>query len=223
MNTAAYEQRDDAWGSPEDDAPLPRRPRRQLLNRRSAALLAVVTAAAGFYAGVRIEKGQVSGSSATASSGGSALTAGLRARLAGATAGSATGSGASGGFPGAALAGGAGAAGSGASFGTITTVNGPTLYVSTASGNTIKVTLSGATKITKSVGVKRASLRPGDTVIVRGITGSRGAVTAATVTDSGSSGAPASRSAAGSGSGSGGSAVGSLFSNPGGATGSGGG
>ena len=62
MNAITYDQRDEAGSRPtlsSDDDRLPRRPRRQLFNKRSAALVAVIACAAGFYAGVRVEKGQV--------------------------------------------------------------------------------------------------------------------------------------------------------------------
>ncbi|MGI8714810.1 MAG: hypothetical protein ACR2NR_16835, partial [Solirubrobacteraceae bacterium] len=51
-----------------DDRPS-RRPRRRLLNRRSAALAAVVTCAGGFYAGVRVEKGQLASTPRTGAGG----------------------------------------------------------------------------------------------------------------------------------------------------------
>jgi len=39
----------------------PGRRRRRLFNRKSAALAAAITCAAGFYAGVRVEKSQLGG------------------------------------------------------------------------------------------------------------------------------------------------------------------
>ena len=105
-------------------------------------------------------------------------------------------------------------------FGTISGVKGNTLYVTGATGNVTKVKLSSATKITKSLGVKRSSLHPGDTVVIRGLKNSKGSLVAASVSDSGAS-AGGFGAAGGGGSSSGGStgsassAVGSLFSSGG--------
>lgn len=226
VRTRPYERRDgrsDAYGPALDDQPLPRRPRRNYFNKRSAALVAVITCALGFYAGVRVEKGQVGSSSSltlpTAATGGASGRGSTGASRTGA-AGAAGSRG--GGF--AALFGGGGAAGgaggAGASFGTIANVKGNTLYVTDATGNVTKVNLSSATKISKSLGVKRSSLHPGDTVVIRGAKNSSGTLVAASVSDSGASGAGLGAGggggSSGSGSaGSGSSAVSSLFS-PGG-------
>src|SRR5437763_11350834 len=112
----------------------PGRRRRRFFNRKTAALGAVVACAAGFLAGIEIEKSQVrttpSAATAPADNAGSA----------------ATGTGARPGFG--LSGGGAGGGGGGAaSFGTVSSVNGNTIYVVQASGNTVKVTLSSATKI----------------------------------------------------------------------------
>ncbi len=243
MNAITYDRRDESWeGDDEqrDAGRVPRRPRRQFFNKRSAALAALLTCAAGFYAGVRVEKGQVSSSG----SGGSSLAAALAAARSGSDAtrsGAGAGS-ANAASPGAAAgtAGGLGAlshrggfggsAGGNASFGTISNVDGNTLYVTTATGNVVKVKLSSAAKLSKSLAVKRSSLHPGDAVVIRGLTNSKGTITASSVTDSGSGGGAGGLfGAGGSGSGSRGagsgtsasSALGSLFS-PGGSGGSGG-
>jgi hypothetical protein len=256
MNTLAVDRREPDFeqdGSG-DDQPLPRRPRRQFFNRRSAALLALLTCAAGFYAGVRVEKGQLASTPSTFTLGGAtgaagASRTGARGGAAGAT-GSATGartgatSGAGSGAGSFASRFGGGASGAGASFGTVSTVNGKTLVVTEASGNTVKVQLSPSTKITKNQSVSRSAIRPGDTVVIAGAPNSTGTVVAATVSDSGSGSAlgalagglgaggasaggastggagAAGAGASGSGSGSGrgsNSAVGSLFSGGGGA------
>ena len=157
MDATTYDRRDEGWepyDAPQDEQPLPRRPRRQFFNKRSAALVAVVTCAIGFYAGVSIEKGQVSNSGTitlpgTTGTGGAAAT-GARSGAAGTRAG---GSGLAALFGGGGFAGGA-AGGSGTSFGTISGVKGNTLYVTASTGNVTKVKLSSATKITKSLGVK---------------------------------------------------------------------
>src|SRR6185312_13397088 len=107
MDTYTPEQRkegsdaDQETPTTQDDAPLPRRVRRQFFNRRSAALAALVTCAIGFYAGIRVEKGQLSTSSSAVGSGagGGGRAAAAFAALAGrggATGSSATGASGSG-------------------------------------------------------------------------------------------------------------------------------
>jgi hypothetical protein len=144
--------------------------RRRFFNRKTAALGAVVACAAGFLAGIEIEKSQVTGTA-------SAATA-----PAGTTGGAATGAGTR---PGFGLSGGGAGGGSAASFGTVSSVNGNTIYVLQASGNTIKVTLSSATKITKSQSTSKSSLHPGDALVIQGATGKNGTLAATSVSDSG--------------------------------------
>jgi hypothetical protein len=164
--------------------------------------------AACFYAGVRVEKGQVS-----STSGRTALSSAFGSSAASGGAASARAGGVS-----RFLGGGAPGAGGGGTFGTVSSISGKALYVTDASGNTIKVTLSSATKVTKSAGVSAKSVHPGDTVVIQGIKNSSGAVQAATVSDTGAragaggaSGAGGTTAGGSSGSGSANSAVGSLF------------
>jgi hypothetical protein len=209
MDAVTYDHPEDEWDrygdEPADSDRMPGRPRRQYFNRWSAALVALITCGIGFYAGVRVEKGQVSSSSSAAPS----AAAGFAARARGVAS-------RAGGVPGSAATG-----GGGASFGTVSSARGATLYVTTSSGNTVKVKLSSSTKISKNVSVGRKSVRPGDTVVIQGLTNSSGTLVAAAVIDSGTGGGGGSRSGGGSGSGSGGgsgsgSGVGSLFSSGGG-------
>jgi hypothetical protein len=226
MNTFTTPRRDDHHLDPYSDEATgqrPRRRRRQLLTWRSAALGAVAACAVGVYAGIRLEKGQLAGSGTTAAStagtgrGGAGSRGGLAALFSGASRGRGLASGGAGG----------GAAGN-ASFGTVTSLSGKTLYVTGASGNTVKVKLSGATKISKTQSAPRSAIHPGDTVVVQGVGGPGGTVAAAAVTDSGTRAAGAfgtggAGGAGGAGSASGGakgpggtsSAVGSLFSSGG--------
>jgi hypothetical protein len=226
MSTISYDQAERDWDPEEPAQPLPRRPRRQFFNRRSAALVALITCAAGFYAGVRVEKGQVSGSSATlrlpATAGAATGTAASRTGASGAARGTSSAAGSrAGGFSG--FAGGArgGFAGGNASVGTVASVNGRTLVLTETSGNTVKVRLSPSTKITKNQSVSRTAVRPGDTIIVQGAANSQGTTVAASVTDSGASsagsGASSSSGSSSGSSSSGGSGggVGSLFSSGG--------
>ena len=224
MDATTYDRRDEAWehyNAPHDEQPLPRRPRRQYFNKRSAALIAVLTCAAGFYAGVRVEKGQVGNSSAITLPG---ATGGATGRT-----GAAGSRGGGSGFAGL-FSGGGGA--SGTSLGTISGVKGNTLYVTDTTGNVTKVKLSSATKITKSLDVKRGSLHPGDSVVIRGLKNSSGTLVAASVSDSGTGagglgglgalggaggggGATGGGSSSSGSSGSGSSSVSSLFSSGG--------
>jgi hypothetical protein len=204
---------------PVDEAPLQRRPRRRRLTGPTAAVLAAVTCAAGFYGGVRVEKGQVTtsgttpglaaaasfGRSATAGRGAGATTAGARGGFAGFS-GSPRGAGAGGATP---------------AFGTVASVDGKTLVLTESSGDTVKVRITSATKIDKTESTGRGAIHPGDTITVSGTTAKSGTVSAATVTDGGAS-ASGSGSTTSSGSstttgsrGAARAAIGSLFSGSG--------
>lgn len=230
MNTLPYESREEDWDSYDDelDDGLPGRPRRQFLNKWTALLFALIVGGVGFYVGIRVEKNQLANSSGGAGAG----LAALASRFGGATGGgtgttgsSSTGpSGASGagaasgaggsGFAGRFGAGGIGglasALGGGATIGTVSSVDGDTIYVQETSGNTVKVTLSSATKITKSEPASKSKLYPGDPVVVAGLSGKNGSVSATTVTDSGTR-STGSTSGSGSSSTSGSGAISSLF------------
>ncbi len=179
MSAIPYDSPTQDWNAPEQEAPTkPGRRRRQFFNRKSAALAAAITCAAGFYAGVSVEKGQLSTAATTTTA---------------SAASNATGAGPRAGFGGAARGGG------NASIGTVSSVNGKTIYLTDTSGNTVKVTLSSATKITKSESVSKASVRPGDTVVIQGLKASNGTLTATSVSDSGASAARSAAGAASSG------------------------
>jgi hypothetical protein len=162
---------------------LPPRPRRKLVTPVSAILLLVLFAAGGFIGGVEVQKGQGS------SSGGSLASSfasrfGAAAGGATSTAGS-TSAGSTSRLRG--LFGGGGAAGAGATIGTVSSINGRTLYVSEVSGDTVAVVTTPESKITKSESVGAKAIHPGDSVVVEGLAGSKGTITASSVTDSGSS------------------------------------
>lgn len=78
-------------------------------------------------------------------------------------------------------AGGTGGFGGQATTGTVTLVDGTTLYVTTSDGSIVKVTVPDDATITSSQAVSLSDLAAGDTVIVRGETGDDGTVTATTV------------------------------------------
>jgi hypothetical protein len=232
MNAIPYDRPEEEWDSYEDeqDVALPGRPRRKLLTWWTAGLFALILCAVGFYAGVRIEKNQLANSSSTsglsaftgggAGSGAAGRTGAAGAGAAGRTGASgigvagragASGAGAGGGFR--ALLGGAGAAGGNATLGTVSNIDGNSMYITETSGNTVKVTLSSATKVTKNVTVGKDAVRPGDLVVVAGAKASDGTVSATTLNDTGASPAAAGSGASGSSSSgtSGSSAVNSLF------------
>jgi len=137
------------------------------LGMPAAALVALVLVAGGFWGGAELQKSQ--GGSST-----SAL-AGVAARFRSAAGTGATGAAGSrfGGL----------FASTAAAAGTISVVDGNTLYVDdTSTGSIVKVTLTKSTTITRNADATAIDLRPGDTVTVQGATGSSGAVTATSVT-----------------------------------------
>ncbi|HEY2200278.1 MAG TPA: hypothetical protein VGH56_00200 [Solirubrobacteraceae bacterium] len=158
---------DQGWDEPVED--LPRRPRRRLLgvggNPIALALLGVLLIACGFIGGVLVEKGQ----STSSSSAGTAGT-GLASRFAALR---------SGGVGGGGSGGGAGA--TGATAGQVAYVSGSTLYVSTTEGNTVKVTTSPASTITKTVKAEVKGIHPGETVLITGTAGKNGAISAESI------------------------------------------
>jgi Domain of unknown function (DUF5666) len=138
---------------------LPARPRRPLVTPVRAGLAAVVIAAAGFFGGVEVQKSQGS----NASSGAPAAVSGA-ARAGG------------GGF------GGFGGQASNATFGTVTSKNGSSLYVQDANGTTVKVRMDSNSKITRTANASGSAIHPGDTVVVQGSKSSNGTVTASQIT-----------------------------------------
>lgn len=192
-------------------AELPPRPRRRL-TPLTGGLLAVLLVALGFVGGVLVQKGQA-GSASAAGGGGAGRFA---AALAAARGGGASGSGGTGGARGGGLFG--GGAG-GATFGTFTTVQGDTLYVTDAQGNTLKVTAAKGASVTRQVDSSVHAIRPGSTVIVQGAA-QRGAIVATSIraTPAGAGGGLGFGGAgAGSGgSGGGGGVVNQLFGGGGG-------
>jgi Flp pilus assembly protein TadG len=160
----------------EEPEELPRRPRRRLLAPLPLALIAVLLTACGFIGGVLVEKGQGSSSSSPASGG--ARAARLAALLGGAAAtGSSAGSAAAqGAFPG------AGGASAGRAVGQVAYLDGSTIYVTGAEGNTVKVSTSAATTVNKTVKSSVGAVHPGETVTVRGNPGTGGSISAETIT-----------------------------------------
>ena len=131
-------------------------------------LAAVVLVGAGFLAGTLLNKGSDSNTLA--------------------------GGGFPSGFPGGALPSGvpgAGAGGGGVTFGTVTKVQGDTVYVKRADGTTITVKTNGSTTVHVSTTGTVSDLSPGSTVVVQGTSSGDNAVTAQTITEGGFGGAGA--------------------------------
>jgi hypothetical protein len=168
------------WDEPIEE--LPPRPRRRLLgaggNPVLLALLGVLLIACGFIAGVLVEKGQTSSSASSA--GGAA--AGLASRFAALRGASGAGSGTS---AGASAAGGFAASGSRAggstTIGQVAYIDGDTLYVTDAEGNTVRVTTSPGAVVTKTVTADVKDVHPGETVVVTGAAGAHGAISAESI------------------------------------------
>lgn len=182
-----------------DEEPPARR--RRSVPPLAIGLSAVVIAGLGFIGGVQVQK-----RSGDDANGGT--PAGLAAMM---QAGGPGGAGADG------ARGGAGGASSSGTTGEVANVKGSKLYVTTADGSTVEVSVGRSATVQRVVSADADEIRPGDTVIVTGTTGDDGTVkaTAVQATASGvsllggfggrggapsSSGAPSSGSAAGSGS-----------------------
>ena len=80
--------------------------------------------------------------------------------------------------------GGGGAGFGGGTTGQIKLVDGSNIYVVDAQGNTVKVSTTPSSTISTSQPSTLSALQLGDTVVVRGTTGSDGTVTATSITTS---------------------------------------
>ncbi len=141
---------DGDWEPATDDAP-PTRPRRRLVTPLTAGLCGVLIAAAGFFAGVQVQKGQQDGTDAG--------TANARAGFGAARAPAAGGGGA---------AGAAGQTQDAPTFGTVANKKGATLYVKDADGATVRVKTNAQSKVTRNAAASARGIYPGDTVVVQG-------------------------------------------------------
>jgi hypothetical protein len=131
---------------------LPPRPRNRLLAPLPLALIALLIAACGFLGGVLVQKGSEGGSAA-------GLPSGLPSFLS-EEGGGGSGSEGSASFPG---------SGSGAAVsGTVSSVDGRTIYVKDSDGSTVAVRVEDGSKVSRdsNVGVKK--IHPGDSVVVQG-------------------------------------------------------
>ena len=173
------ENADDWYPQTEELAP---RPRTRMLTPVTVVLMLALFAACGFVGGVLVEKQQ----STTATLVGATATGRSASGATGAS-GSSGGSGSTGGFGGRFAAAFGGGAGSRGTIGTVTDISGRKLFVTTAAGTMVEVLTTPSSKITKSQSVGSNAIHPGDSVVVSGITASNGTVTAASVSDTGTS------------------------------------
>ncbi|HEY5091051.1 MAG TPA: hypothetical protein VIK30_13825, partial [Polyangia bacterium] len=74
-----------------------------------------------------------------------------------------------------------GAGGAGMTTGQVAYVSGSTLYVTNAEGNTVKVTTSPASTVTKTVKADVKGIHPGETVLITGAAGANGAISAESI------------------------------------------
>lgn len=147
------EERDAAGDEEEwealDRGELPPRPRNRFLRPLPIGLLAVLVAALGFLGGVEVQKGSGEGASASSPFGGGGLAALQGAPFAAAS--------------------GAGAGGQGESVtGTVTGVNGKTIYVKDSEGTVHAVRAAAGATVTRTAKAEAKGIHPGDGVVVEG-------------------------------------------------------
>jgi hypothetical protein len=134
---------------------LPRRPRRRLLTPITGALAAVVLVAGGFFAGVEVQKSEGAGT-ASAQGGVPRLPGG----------------------GGAGRQGGPQASENERVQGTVASLRGSTLYVTDASGNTVRVRTRPKSEVVRTASSRPGAIHPGDTVVVQGKKSDDGSYTA---------------------------------------------
>ena len=174
-------------------------PPRQKLPWPTLALAGAVIAVAAFAGGAWYQKGDGSSGGQQAAGGrqfpGGAGGYGFPGGGAGGYGGRAGGTGTTGGNA-------AGAQG-GFTRGTVTSVDGATVYLTDASGNTVKVTTGDSTKVTLNKDGKVADLQPGQTVTVVGQRGDDGSYTATQLSEGAAGGFGGFGGARGTGTGTG--------------------
>jgi hypothetical protein len=174
---------------------LPPRPRNRFLRPLPIALLAVLIAALGFLGGVEVQKSSGEGASGSSPFGGGGLAALQGAPFA--------------------TASGAGAGSQGESVtGTVTGVNGKTIYVKDSEGTVHAVRAAAGATVTRTAKAEAKGIHPGDSVVVEGTqNGSKVTATSIRATAGGVEAAGPGAAAAGGGESSGGEegGVASLF------------
>jgi hypothetical protein len=166
-------------GDPFDDdlgAELAKRAPRGVPTRATLALGGAVLVVAGFLGGVVVQKNYGATSAASSPAGGLGNFAGGFAGRGNPSASAAAGTGGGGG------GGGGGQRGGNATTGTVKFVDGTTLYLTTADGETITVKTSGTTTVRTQQTTALTDLPVGATVTIQGTTDADGVVTATQVT-----------------------------------------
>jgi hypothetical protein len=162
IETDARDERDKRWieeepdGGPgrggggwDDEDPIAPRPRGRLLRPLPLALVAVAIAAAGFIGGVEAQKGSEGGGSGSLPGGGNLPAFASAGGGAETNAPVASGSEA-------------------AATGTVTGVEGHTIYVKEADGTVVAVKTGAGSSVTRDSNVAAKKVHPGDTVVVQG-------------------------------------------------------
>jgi hypothetical protein len=150
-----------------DEAELPPRPRGRLLRPLPLLLIAVTIAAAGFLGGVLAQKGSESGSAAVGA-GGLPSFAAKGAEVAGGEGEAPGGSEAAGEGGAEATAAPSFGASSAAATGTVTSVEGQTIYIKESGGTVVAVKAGDGSTVTRDSNVSAKKIHPGDTVVVEG-------------------------------------------------------
>jgi Domain of unknown function (DUF5666) len=145
---------DDEWV----EAPPPAR--RRWLSPLTLVLLLALVATGAFLLGVEVQKSAGAGGTAQAAGGGGGGAAAGRTRL----------------FDNS----GAPSGGTG-TLGQVKTIQGGSLYVTSFTGNVVKVKTTPATRFTKTEQLTVQGVKPGDTVVVQGTQAKDGSITATSV------------------------------------------
>ncbi len=128
-----------------------------------AVLLVLLLAFGGVWAGAYMQRSSSSSSASSPFGGSFSLPSGAALGR---------GTGGTGAFPGTST---------GGTSGTVTDIIGDTLYVTTASGSLVAVTVGTNTTVDRNAKSSLSALQPGDTVTVQGTKGEDGTVTASSV------------------------------------------
>jgi hypothetical protein len=177
IDTDVGEDEDSDWvesESPDDwdelsTRELPARPRSRLLRPLPIALILLLIAAAGFLGGVLVQKGSgESGATAGLSGASGSLPAFLKEKIEGGAAGGTGTEAAAGGTEGAAAGAPSFGGGEAAATGTVSSVEGTTIYVKESDGTVVAVKAQDGSTVTRDSNVGAKKIHPGDTVVVEG-------------------------------------------------------
>lgn len=160
----------------EEPPPPLRAARRRKLPIATLALALAAAGGVGFFAGVRVEKSHITPTASTGRTGAGTFSLGAAAdasnRRSGTSNPAGTGAGGTNG----------GGVGSAANIlGTVTVVQGGTVYVTEANGDTVKVTTSDGTTVTKTVPATVKDLTPGQSVVIRAVQSGDGVYAASSI------------------------------------------